>query len=159
MISPSPQVSSNSPRIRQLAPQRAHDFEHWASRLINPGQLEDSAAITIFHLPLLAVPVGKGASTENCTYFMSGSPKRLWQPSTEAGRWPPAFEQRQNDAVAPKSSGDVTHPHSDAQPAPPGTRTALAQSRRRRPMSKNAWRIATFTLALTTIILAAQLPR
>ncbi|MFF5019480.1 DUF6302 family protein [Streptomyces sp. NPDC001165] len=54
--SPGPQILE----VRLLPPEEAHDFEHWARRLVHTDLLRDAVAVAVYRVPLLAVPVGPG---------------------------------------------------------------------------------------------------
>ncbi|MEU7072919.1 DUF6302 family protein [Streptomyces narbonensis] len=75
--------------MQLLAATVAYDYEYWKGRLVNPGLLLGAAAVALYRLPLLAVPVG----TDRRGGFMDMASPVFAEALAGALRGRPGFDQ------------------------------------------------------------------
>ncbi|MFF4187128.1 DUF6302 family protein [Streptomyces sp. NPDC001691] len=75
--------------VQLLAATAACDYEYWKGLLVNPGLLVGAAAVALYRLPLLAVPVG----TDRRGGFMDMASPVFADALAGALRGRPGFEQ------------------------------------------------------------------
>jgi hypothetical protein len=75
--------------VQLLAATVAYDYEYWKGRLVNPGLLLGAAAVALYRLPLLAVPVG----TDRRGGFMDMASPVFAEALAGALRGRPGFDQ------------------------------------------------------------------